>query len=284
MSILFAIKQALGRIIFRWRQSVTLILCVAVGFLVLGSFLLLVLNLKEFDEQVKGQVQIEVYLKEDISLLQLYMLFEDINGFRGVEGVRYRSPKEALAQMDHLLGTGVTKDLEPGILPASLLLSLKKGHRGFRQVEKLALELKRSEGVEDVEFGAAWLRKADRIAYAASLALIVFGIIIAFALVMVMSNCLRSVVRSQTTAIRTMKMLGANIRDTSIFLSIQGLLIGGAGALTGILCLRMVSSVFASKVPIVEFLPGSLIFVLIGWGMIWGGLAILLSGRKQLQI
>jgi cell division transport system permease protein len=283
MSILFFIRQAFGRIVGRWHQNVAYILCVAVGFLVLGSFLLLVVNLEGLNDQIRGEVQIEVYLKEEITLLQLYMLFQGINGFREVDRVQYRSQKEALTQMENLLGAGAVKGLEPGTLPASLLLSLKKGHKGFKQVEKLALELRGNEGVEDVEFGAAWLKKVERIKYAVILTLTVFGIIISFILVTVMSNCLRSVVRSQTTVIRTMKLLGANVREASVFLSMQGLLIGGAGALTGVLCLRLVSAAFAGKVPIVELLPASLIFALIGWGMIWGVLGILLFGRKQLR-
>jgi cell division transport system permease protein len=284
MRIFFYIKQAFSSMIGRWHQSVVSILFIAIGFLVFGSFLLLVTNLKDLEKQVKGQVQVEVYLMEDITLLQLYLLFDSINGFREVEGVQYRSQKEALAQMEGLLGTGVIEDLEPGTLPASLLLSLKKDHNKFKQVEKLASALRKKEGVEDVEFGAAWLKKADRIASTVFLAMMVLGGIIALALVTVMMSCLRSMARSQAQFIRTMKLLGASISDTSVFMMIQGLLIGGTGALAGVLCLRLISSSFANKVPIVEFLPESFIFALIGWGMIWGMFGILLSARKQLQV
>lgn len=283
MRISLSVRQTFFGIVGKWRQSAFSVTCIALSFLVLGSFLLLVLNLEEIKGKIKGKVQMELYLAEDITSLQLHKLLGTIRDCPEVERMEYRSRRDALVQMESFLGIGSLEGLDPTALPASLLLSLGREHRGFRQVRELAFRLRSQEGVEDVEFGEAWLERADRTAHMFLIAMIIFGAIIVVALVTIVSNLMRVVVRSQATVIRTMDWLGAKADDIGSFLIMQGLLLGGAGALTGTLFLWMVYSVFTSRVSTITFLPIPVILGLIGSGMILGALGALLWNCKRLR-
>ncbi len=282
MRISCLIRQSLGRIVARWRQSLVSIICIALGLLVLDLFLLFVLNLKKLEGEVKGQVQMEVYLTDEITSLQLHMLLQSLKSFRGVKQIEYRSPGKALAQMQDLLGEGISEGLDAGALPASLLLSLDSEHKGFEQVTELAARVSRQEGVEDVEFGETWLKKADRTIHVLFLGAIIFGIIVIIALVTMVANFMRWAVQSETQIVRAMNLLGASRGDVSFFLIIQGLLLGGVGAFGGIVCLWTVHSVFTRAVSSMDFLPASVIVTLITGGTILGAFATYFWSRNRL--
>jgi cell division transport system permease protein len=283
MRISCSVRQALARIVVRWRRRLAFIVCIALGFLVLDLFLLFGLNLRKLEGEVKGQVQMEVYLNDDITSLQLHMLLQSLKRLQAVKQVEYRSPGNALVQMQDFLGTGISEGLGAGALPASLLLSLESEYRGFEQVAGLATRLSKQEGVEDVEFGETWLRQADRNIHVLFLGVIVFGIIMIVTLVTILANFMRWELRSETQIVQAMRLLGASRGDVSFFLMIQGLLLGGVGAFGGIVCLWIVHSAFTRAVSSIDFLPAPGTLALIAGGTILGMLASYLWSRSHLS-
>ena len=144
--------------------------------------------------------------------------------------------------------------------------------------------LKSKEGVEDVEFGGAWLKKLDQAISTFLIGDIIFGIFIAIAVIMIVSNFMRVVVLSQAETIRIMSLMGASKADISFPLLVQGMLLGGAGASVGILFLWSGYLIFQSQILSLTFLPFHMIFGLIGWGMILGAGGSSVSLRKHLEI
>ncbi len=282
MRMSFSTGQAFKRIVGKWRQSAVSVTCIGLAFLAFNSFLLLALNLKVAEEKIKGEVQMEVYLADDLTSLQLHMLLGSIRSRPEVEKMEYVSRRDALAQMESLLGDGSLEGLDATALPASLRLSLGRKYKGFEQMAGLASQLRLQEGVEDVEFGAAWLEKADHTSHILSLAVIIFGAMLAVALAITVSHLMRALVRSQAAIIRTMDWLGAGAGEIGAFLVTQGLLLGGAGALAGILLLWLVYSVFTSRVSTIMFLPAPMSLGMMSGGMILGALGVFLSPWKRM--
>jgi cell division transport system permease protein len=251
-------------------SSLVLIICIASSFLVLGSFLLITLNLRAAEEKLKGDVQIEVYLKDGITPLQLHLLLESTKRLPQVERVEYRSQDKALAQLEDYLGDDLLNELDSNPLPASLRIGLKNEYNTFGHVTQVASKLQDQEGVEDVEFGGAWLKKLDRALSIFLTVDVIFGILIAASIIMIVSNFMKLVVLSQAELIQVMRLLGASRADISVPLSIQGLLLGGTGASLGMLSLWAVYSVLTAQVIQVIFLSTPVILGLIAWGMILG--------------
>jgi cell division transport system permease protein len=270
MRISYQIREALRGMKSRSGSSLVLIICIASSFLVLGSFLLITLNLRAAEEKLKGDVQIEVYLKDGITPLQLHLLLESTKRLPQVERVAYRSQDKALAQLEHYLGDDLLNELDSNPLPASLRIGLKNEYNTFGHVTEVASKLQGQEGVEDVEFGGGWLKKLDR-AFSIFLTVdVIFGILIAVSIIMIVSNFMKLVVLSQAELIQVMRLLGASRADISVPLSIQGLLLGGTGASLGMLSLWAMYSILTAQVIQAIFLSTPVILGLIAWGMILG--------------
>jgi cell division transport system permease protein len=264
-----------------WGSNLALIIGIASSFLVLGSFLLITLNLKEAGQKLKGEVQVEVYLKSDITPLQLHMLLQGINRSPEVERVEYRSSQVALAQLSSYLGGGLLEGLEANPLPASFRLGLKDEFKGFEQVSLVADRIRSREGVEDIEFGGAWLQNLDKAMFVFLMVDVVFGLIITISIIMMVSNFMHMVVLSQAESLQIMSLLGASRKDLYLPLIIQGGLLGVTGALLGMLLLGAGHLLFTGQVVGIDFLPFPLILGMIVFGMILAMCGTLLSIKQQ---
>jgi cell division transport system permease protein len=265
--------------------GLVVIVCIALCFLVFDGLLLTTLNLKAVERELKGEVQIEVYLKEDMTALQLHLLLQSIRNLPEVERVGYRSKGQAMAELESLFGKGLLQGMDSNPLPASLLLSLRDGYKGYEQVAGVASQLRKKEGVEDIEFGAAWLRELDRAVGTFSVTVLVFGLLIAVALTVVVSSFMRVVVDSQAETIRVMGLMGASRYHIGFPLLMQGLFLGAAGAWAAVVCLWVACWFFPGGILSTKFLPPGMVLGLLGWGMLLGlgGTYLAVSRRLRFQ-
>ncbi len=264
-------------------SNLILLVCIASSFLVLGSFLLITLNLRGAGQTLKGEAQIEVYLVDDITPLQLHLLLQEIKRSCEVEKVEYRSQREALDKLGEYFGTDLVQGLDSNPLPASLLLGLRSEYRAFEKVAEVASRIKEKEGVEDVEFGGIWLKRIDRALSIFLIADIIFGLFIAFATIMIVSNFMRVAVLSQAESIQIMSLMGASKGDISLPLLMRGALLGGAGAGLAMLFLWGGYVVFTEQVINIKFVPPTWVAGLVVWGVVLGAGGSLISVRKHLQ-
>jgi cell division transport system permease protein len=280
MRISYSARLAFSRILAGRRRNLMVIISVALGWLALGSFLLLFLNLRSTEEQIKEEVQMEVYLNDDITSLQLYFLQKSLQNLPQVEQVEYRSWRNAFSQMEDLLGPEALTGLNADALPSSFLLHLKKGHRSYQEISELTVRVRDWEGVEDVEYGGKWLKQAEQDTRTFFLGIAVLGIVVALALAVMVAGFTRSAARSQEEIVHVMSLLGASRGDSATFLLMQGLLLGGAGALIGLAGLRVLHWLLASALSAHEFLPGPTIPCMIAAGAILGALGTIVWSRN----
>ncbi len=283
MRISYSARLALSRILAGGRRNLMMIICMALGWLALGSFLLLFLNLSQAEEQIKGEVQMEVYLNGDITSLQLYFLQKSLQSLPQVEQVEYRSWRNAFSQMEHLLGPEALVGLNAEALPSSFLLHLKRGHRSYQEVSGLAVRVRDWEGVEDVEYGGKWLKPAEQDTRTFFLGIIVLGMMVALALAAMIAGFTRWVARSQKEIVQVLSLLGAGRGDAAILLLMQGLLLGGAGVLMGLACLWVLHWLLAGALSAHEFLPGLTISGMIAAGAILGALGAIARSSRNPQ-
>jgi cell division protein FtsX len=80
-----------------------------------------------------------------------------------------------------------------------------------------------------------------------------------------------------------MSLLGASSADISLPLLMQGILLGGVGALLGALLLRIGHLVFTSRFSPADFLPAHLLVAMILWGMILGAAGSFVQAKRILR-
>jgi len=271
MRISCLIKKTFEGIFQRWRGNLILMVCLALSFLVLDAFILVSVNLWGLSQRLKGDIEIEVFLQDDITPEQIRSLHENLLNFTEVERVIYRSKGEAYAEMEDYLGEKTLSGLDSSTFPASFQVGVKKEFNNFQQISSLADRIGNQEGVEEVEFGGEWLSKLDRTTKIFLIGDMIFGTLITLSVILMVSNFMRMAIFSQAKAIQVMNLLGASWRDIYLPLLGQGMILGGLGALWGIVLVWTVYALFSLKLISLTFLPIYLIAGLTIWGMILGG-------------
>jgi cell division transport system permease protein len=281
MSITYLFKQAFHDLSKKWGVNLILVGSIASSFLVFNIFLLITHNLQGVAQKLREKVQVEVYLNENITTEQINSLGKIIQGFPEVEKVEYRSKEEAFIQMENYMGKDLLEGLDSNSLPASFLVSLKKEQRGFQKSDLVASKVLNKEGVEDVEFGGDWLKKLDQAIFIFFIVDLVFGIFITLAVTLIVSNFMRILGLSRTEAVQIMSLLGAKKKDIAFPFLIQGMILGGTGAVLGLLLVWASCSIFSTRIITIAFLPLYMRGGLIVWGMLLGAGGSLLSIRKH---
>ena len=77
---------------------------VAVSLFVLGMFLILVLNMNRMASMLESQVQISVYLQDDMKKSDISGLEDDIRKLQGIDTVKFVSREEAMDRLRERLG------------------------------------------------------------------------------------------------------------------------------------------------------------------------------------
>ncbi|MGB2990433.1 MAG: permease-like cell division protein FtsX [Candidatus Zixiibacteriota bacterium] len=283
MRISCLIKQAFCQTEKRFNSQLLLLLCIASAFLAFGGFLLITLNLRAAVQNLKGEVQIEVYLNDHITSPEFHSLLQKMRVFPEVEKVRYRSKREALTQMENYLGEDLLPGQDSSPLPASFLVSIREEHRRFEPVARVAFRVQKEEGVEEVVFGGTWLKKLDRVISVFLMIDLALGTCMALAIVMIVANLTRVTVRLRAESIRIMSLLGASSADISLPLLILGISLGGFGALLGILFLWAGYLTFTSQFLAIRFLPVHMVVGMVVWGMALGAGGSLIPTMRLLR-
>ena len=125
---------------------------VAVSLFVLGVFLLLVLNMNRLASSLESQVQISVYLQDDLKQADREDLQQDIAHMQGIDSIRYVSRDEAKARLADRLGDqkyllDALGDKNP--LPDSFELTVVHPD----MVETAAKAIEHMNGVESAKYG-----------------------------------------------------------------------------------------------------------------------------------
>ena len=105
-------------------MSLASVSTVAVSLFILGMFTMLVLNLNKLAENLESQVQINVYIKEDVNREDIKDLEGIIKDMQGVENVTYVDRETAMETFKKRLGdqTSILEALEDtNPLPESLV-------------------------------------------------------------------------------------------------------------------------------------------------------------------
>jgi cell division transport system permease protein len=283
MRVSYLIRQAFCQTKKRFNSRLILLFCIASAFLAFGAFALITLNLRVMAQKLKGEVQIEVYLDDHITSLEFHSLLQKMRGLPEVEKVKYRSKREALTQMENYLGEDLLPEQDSSPLPASFLVSLREEYLRFEQVVRVVSRIQKEDGAEEVVFGGTRLKKLDR---AISMFLIIdsaLGTCMALAIVMIVANLMGAAVRLRTESIRIMSLLGASAADIFLPFLIQGISLGGLGALFGVSFLWAGYLVFASQFSEVRFLPVQVVTGMIVWGMALGAGGSLIPARRLLR-
>ena len=228
-------------------MSVASIGTVAVSLFVLGVFLILVLNLNRLASSLESQVQISVYLQDEIKESLRLKVEEDIREMQGVETVRYVSREEAMERLKERLGD--QKYLldalgERNPLPESMEVTVKLPE----MVETAAEAIAQMEGVEEAKYGQDVVEHLFDITRLTRIFGLVLMVLLAGATVFIISNTIRLTVFARRKEIAIMKYVGATDWFIRWPFLLEGMVLGFIGGIFAALALRSFYAAMAAKI------------------------------------
>ena len=265
---------------------------VAVSLFVLGMFMLIVMNMNHMASSLESQVQISVYLQDDISDSTKRDIESDINSMQGIESVTYISKDQALDRFRERLGEQkylleALGDTNP--LPDSFEVTVKQPD----MVKTAAETIQEYKGVESTKYGQDVIQHLFEITRLIRIFGISLIVLLAAATLFLISNTIRLTVFARRKEIAIMKYVGATDWFIRWPFMLEGMVMGFFGAILSVIVLRLAYGAITEKIydtlaflPLVPMYPAidHISLLIMACGMIIGALGSTISLKRFLKV
>ena len=181
---LFSLQSAIKNLwLEKWINILTM-LTIAVGLLILGSFVLVTLNMDSMLKRWSDGFGLVIYLEENLSTEEEDLLKEYFQKDPDVIEAKYVSKDSALGEFRKTLGTmtSILDGFEKNPLPSSFELKLEREALDPVIIKKKALQIIQLNGVEDVQYGEKWLSSLNTMTKGMKIIVVLLGGIIFIAI------------------------------------------------------------------------------------------------------
>lgn len=266
--------------------AIVLVSLLLLGFVMVGG--------KIVDRWIGGlesQVEVNVFLREDIAPEQSQELESTISAMPEVRSVDYISKEEAFNRFKEMNkeSPAVYENVDPDALPASYLIEL----RNAKSAEAVTSRLEGQPGVDEVVFGGEIVKRFLRFSSIIRFASLSFTVVFMIAATMLIANTIRLAIYARRREITIMRLVGASNWFIRVPFLFEGVLEGILGA---ILAAALIAG---TKVVALDSIQQSFIFVpltvgwdavlaIFGWlvviGMAVGALGSAVALRRFLEV
>lgn len=287
----YCLPEAFRSIVRNSWMSFASVGAVAVTLFILGSFMLLNVNVEYLTNQIKDQVEIIAYVDEALSGAEVDRLRVSLIQMDRVEEVRFVSRQEALQRLKEDLGEEMVAGFEAdGRNPLRDSFEIRAIIP--EDIPQVAAELEAMPGIARIDYGTAVVEKLFRFAGAVRWVGLFFMGGLALTALFLIANTIKLTVAARSTEIMIMKFVGATEWFVRWPFLIEGLALGSFGALLPTLALIYlygqtvaVAQVHLNFLPLVP--PQEIVWqlsrILLLLGTAIGGAGSLLSMRRFLK-
>jgi len=219
---------------------------VAVSLFVLGVFLLLVLNMNRMASTLESQVQISVYLQDELKGAEKDELEERISDLSGIQSVKYVDRDEAIERFRERLGDqkyllDALGDKNP--LPDSFEVTVMQPS----MVQTAAETIAQFDGVAEAKYGQDVVEHLFDITRLMRVFGLLLMVLLAGATIFIISNTIRLTVFARRKEIAIMKYVGATDWFIRWPFLLEGVVLGCIGGLVAAFALRSFYAAMAAK-------------------------------------
>ena len=272
------------------------VMTIAISIGILGLFLIVFFNLNGLLTSWNQQVQLVIYLGDDISRSQksdLEDLFKLNSKVQSTEEVSKEKAWQEfkLKQMDR---AGVDLDLGFNPLPASFRIRFTVSDNRSLHIREFAEQIRGEPGVETVEFGEKWIGRFEKFMLICRVFLLGVGILLSLGLILIISNTIRLSIYSRQDEIELMLLIGATPRFVKIPFFLEGMLQGLSGSLIslglmGTIYIYMKNEFQPSIESIArgmefQFISQPFLLILVGLSVLIGFIASYISTYQFMQV
>jgi len=265
---------------------------VALSLLVLGLFLLMVLNANNLAQYLENQVQVTVYMQDGIRDDTVQTAQKALETMPGVVKVTKITKTEALGRFKERLGDQVRLlDAlgEDNPFPLSFDVQVDQPSR----IATLVPAIEKLQGVETAKFGREVVEHLFQLTKILRIGGLILVSLLAVATLFIIANTIRITVFARRREVSIMKYVGATNWFIRWPFLLEGMLMGFLGAVIASLFLVQIYLMLQNKIyttlaffPLIPSWPflGYLTLFLIGIGTFIGAAGSSISLRKFLDV
>jgi cell division transport system permease protein len=234
--------------------ALTTVLALCGALLLCGVLLLLTHNAEVGLKLLGDRREMVVYLRDNVTPSQRDLLMGRLHDLYG--DVTYVSKQQAWEEFSQSVGDPqLLEAVGENPLPASLRVKLREELLNAPSMDAVARQVGEFPEVEDVRYGAEWVRRLDDLTESLKLGAIGTGILVALAILFVMYNTLRLTVLARRQQVEIMSRLGASDRFIAAPFVIEATLVAAAAAGLALGLLFAAQQAIALRILGVGFLP-----------------------------
>lgn len=219
-------------------MSIASVSVVAITLFILGTFILINQNIDHITHEVRSQVEIAVWVEDDVDESDLDELRREIIRISEVEEVRFVPKEKGLERMKDQLGesavAGYRETPEKNPLPHLYEVST----RDPESVPEVAEKIEPLGGVEMVDYGQEVVETLFEVTGMLRIAAYIFMGALAFTATFLIGNTIKLTVIARQEEITIMKYVGATNWFIRWPFLLEGLILGFIGSLIPVLLLR----------------------------------------------
>lgn len=241
----YAFDEAWASVRRAGRSAAVSIGTIAIAFVTLGGFLLVSVNVQRVLDLWLESAEMSVYLYDDLSeelrtALELYLRQQAV-----VAGVEYVSKERALERfrVDFPELLDVTTSVAQNPFPAAFEIRLRTDATGA--IDDLTTGLAGRDGVADVRYDRRWLTRLIGMVTSARIAAAVIAGVLMLGAAFTVAAVVRLSLHARRDEIDIMQLVGAPFSYIRGPFIVEGLLLGGAGAVVALLLVGVLYSAVA---------------------------------------
>ncbi len=222
----------------------TAITTVAITLFIVGFFSVLVFDIQSIINSVKGQVELAVYLQDNISPQLNEYIESEINSWEETNEIKYISKEQALERFkEQNEGSDILKEIQGNPLPASFEVTLNDPEK----VELVALRFLDKdgnyiEGIDDVVYGQTYVRRLFSITAIIGTIAFIIIIVLLLATIVLIFNTIRLSIYARRKEIEVMKLVGASNWFVRIPFLFEGFFEGFMGSVVSVVLLYLLGN------------------------------------------
>ena len=292
----FLVCEAFSNL-FIHRSSVVIgVVTTAFTITCFGVFFLLYFNLKSVTGSLQDEIEVMVYLHNEVSREQRLALQRNLEQREGVANLEFVSQQQALEDFHRQFPdeSSLLEGLGENPLPASFVLRIAPAFHATDSLGVLVAQVKEVPGVEHVRYSREWVETLSILVRYIELGAVMVGGILALATVTIFVNTIRLSLYARKEEIEILRLIGATGTFIATPYLLEGAILGGLGGGLSIMLLKSGFEFFRLEVDAsgwfqglqsaIQFFPFHISLFLVIGGMVLGSMSSLLSVYTILRV
>lgn len=238
--LLYLLREAVANVLTNRTTTLVAVATTAFTFACVGVFLLLYVNLKTMASSLEQDIQVMVYLQDDLTEQARSEIEQQLKVDRAVGSLTFVSKERALAdfQAQFPSESRLLQGLGQNPLPASFVITLVADSRSSDAMRRWANRTQLIPGVSQVQYNQEWVEALAGIVRYIELAAIIVGVILSAASVTIIANTIRLALYSRREEIEILGLIGASTTFIRVPYLLEGAALGLCGSALSLVILK----------------------------------------------